>query len=341
MLLTNMLPGHGNGTYKLYAYASDREGNRVLLGTKTIVCDNAHGVKPFGAIDSPGQGGDAAGNSYWNFGWVLTPLTKTVPKNGSTILVYVDGAYVGNLGTAPNVFDQYRADVSTAFPGLNNTGAPGVGGPVGAYLLDTTTYPNGVHTIAWVATDDGGAADGIGSRYFNIFNTGTAPAALAYHREERSDAAIPTKKSLLDLPVSFSSLSVKRGFNPSVPAESIIPDSFGIVRIEMREVERLEISFDPHNPPTPPFRKGGGEATYAGKEGEKAKYVGYMIVGDELRPLPIGSTLAARTGLFSWMPGPGFLGNYDLVFIRGSGLGISARIPVKVTIRPKFERHRE
>jgi hypothetical protein len=179
MLLTNMLPGQGNGTYKLYAYATDKEGNRVLLGTKTITCSNATAVKPFGAIDSPAQGGDASGNSYWNFGWVLTPLTKTVPKNGSTILVYVDGAYAGNLGTAPNVYNQYRADVSTAFPGLNNTGAPGAGGPVGAYLLDTTKYANGVHTIQWVATDDAGAADGIGSRYFKVVNTGSPADAIA------------------------------------------------------------------------------------------------------------------------------------------------------------------
>ncbi len=168
MMLTNMLPGQGNGTVKLYAYAIDREGNRVLLGTKTIVCDNAQATKPFGTIDTPAQGGQASGNAFMNWGWVLTPLTKTVPKTGETILAYVDGVYVGSLAAPPNFYNAYRADVSGAFPGLNNTGAPGAGGPVGLFYLDTTKYANGVHTIAWVATDDRSAADGIGSRYFII-----------------------------------------------------------------------------------------------------------------------------------------------------------------------------
>ncbi|MCX6563183.1 MAG: YCF48-related protein, partial [Candidatus Aminicenantes bacterium] len=91
MLLTNFLPGQGNGTYKLYAYATDKEGNQVSLGTKTITCDNAHASKPFGTIDTPTQGGDASGSLFVNFGWVLTPMPKTVPKNGSTISVWVDG----------------------------------------------------------------------------------------------------------------------------------------------------------------------------------------------------------------------------------------------------------
>ena len=350
MLLTNFLPGQGNGSFKLYAIATDMEGNKVTLGTKMIGCSNATAVKPFGAIDSPAQGGDALGNSYWNFGWVLTPLTKTVPKNGSTILVYVDGAYVGNLSTAPNVYNQYRADVSEAFPGLNNTGAPGVGGPVGAYFLDTTTYPNGVHTIAWVATDDGGATDGIGSRYFNVINTG-ASAVQSYtsdrHREERSDAAISKIEDIFNLPLSFDALSVKREFNLTAPPEKIVPDNFGNVRVEMREVERLEISFDSDNPPSPPFRKEGELHTgvlstirYKKVNNVSATSIlsGHQVVGSEPRPLPIGSTLDQRNGTFSWLPGPGFLGTYDLLFLLTDELGIMRRIPVKITIRPKFEK---
>ena len=103
MLLTNFLPNQGNGTYKLHAFAADKEGNQALLGTKTIVCSNATAVKPFGTIDTPVQGGDASGNPFLNFGWVLTPMPKTVPTDGSTIDVYVDSVKVGNLATAPNV----------------------------------------------------------------------------------------------------------------------------------------------------------------------------------------------------------------------------------------------
>ena len=177
MLLTNFLPNHGNGTYKLYAIATDKEGNQVTLGTKTITCDNAHAVKPFGTIDTPAQGGTASGNRFVNFGWVLTPLTGTVPKDGHTITVYVDSVLLGNLSTPPNLYNAYRSDVSTNFPGLNNTGGPGAGqgGPVGAFFLDTTGYANGVHSIFWIAYDDLGRGDGIGSRFFNIANAGGSP----------------------------------------------------------------------------------------------------------------------------------------------------------------------
>ncbi|MCX6563286.1 MAG: M6 family metalloprotease domain-containing protein, partial [Candidatus Aminicenantes bacterium] len=91
MLLTNFLPNQGNGFYNLHAVAQDREGNRILLGTKTIISQNNSSVKPFGTIDTPTQGGDASGSLFVNFGWVLTPMPKTVPKNGSTISVWVDG----------------------------------------------------------------------------------------------------------------------------------------------------------------------------------------------------------------------------------------------------------
>jgi hypothetical protein len=50
----------GNGTFKLSAIATDAEGNQAVLGSKTITCDNANAVKPFGAIDTPAHGGIAA-----------------------------------------------------------------------------------------------------------------------------------------------------------------------------------------------------------------------------------------------------------------------------------------
>jgi len=311
MLLTNFLPAQGNGTYKLHAFATDKEGNQLLLGTKTITCDNAHAVKPFGTIDTPAQGGDTSGNPFVNFGWVLTPMPKTVPKDGSTIEVYVDGAKLGNLATAPNVYNQYRVDVSTNFPGFNNTGGPGAGGPVGAFYLDTTKLTNGVHTIYWIATDDQGAADGIGSRYFNVVNTGTSANVLSHC--EPLGVAITQLDSILNLPPSFSPLSVKRGFDLTAPPETILPDTYGSIHIAMREVERVEIDL-----------------------GKGTSYRGYLVVGDQLRPLPIGSTLNPLTGTFSWLPGPGFLGEYELVFVAQEASGAAQRIPVRVTIRPKF-----
>ena len=112
LVLTNMLPNQGNGTFRLYAYADDAEGARTLLGAKTIVVDNATATLPFGAIDTPGQGATVAGSGYLNWGWALTPQPKIIPTDGSTIQVYVDGVPQGNP-----IYNLFRSDVSGLFPG--------------------------------------------------------------------------------------------------------------------------------------------------------------------------------------------------------------------------------
>ena len=91
MLLTNMLPNQGNGAYTIVIYAMDREGRVVSIGSRTLTCNNANATRPFGAIDTPGQGGTASGANFVNFGWALTPLPKYIPNDGSTITVFVDG----------------------------------------------------------------------------------------------------------------------------------------------------------------------------------------------------------------------------------------------------------
>jgi hypothetical protein len=320
MMLTNMLPGQGNGVFKIHAVAKDAEGNTVSLGAKTITCGNALGTKPFGTIDTPSQGGDASGAAFVNFGWALTPLPGTIPKDGSTIRVFVDSVFVGRLNTSPNVYNQYRSDVSTLFPGLNNTGGPGVGGPVGAFFLDTTKYANGVHSIAWAVMDDLGREDGIGSRYFNIVNLGGSPAAVG------PDATLPTDTSgllrigLVSSPDSGDAeerrprlvpVPIKRGARGSDPAEVTV-EELGFVELRFR----------------PEAVKGAGE--------DGLRFIGWG--GDESHPLPAGSTLDPETGVFSWMPGPGFLGRHNLHFALSDGENKSAPIAVIVEIIPKKPR---
>jgi hypothetical protein len=160
MLLTNMLPGQGNGSYTLHAWAVDAEGHETLLGSKTITCANASATKPFGAIDTPGQGATVSGSAYAQWGWALTPQPGAIATNGSTITVYVDGLPVGHP-----TYNLYRADVAGLFPGYANSG-----GPVGHLVIDTRTLANGLHTIAWSVADNLGRTEGIGSRYFWVDN---------------------------------------------------------------------------------------------------------------------------------------------------------------------------
>jgi hypothetical protein len=162
LMLTNFLPDDGNGTFVLYAYASDVDGHTVLLGTKTITCDNADSVAPFGAIDTPGQG-EVVSGVVNNFGWVLSPgLRRSDPPGGGTVTVYVDGVPVGSpAGWAS------RDDLSALFPVSQYSG---VNTALGVFALDTTKLANGLHTIAWVVTDNFGVTSGIGSRFFTVSN---------------------------------------------------------------------------------------------------------------------------------------------------------------------------
>ena len=157
MLLTNMLPNQGNGLFVLHAVARDVEGHQMTLGSRTINCQNAGATLPFGTLDTPGQGQTVSGTIV-NFGWALS--SSLIPMDGSTIFVYIDGSFVGHP-----TYNQFRSDIALLFPGYPNTN-----GAIGFLTIDTTQYANGVHTIAWVVTDSGGGARGIGSRYFTIAN---------------------------------------------------------------------------------------------------------------------------------------------------------------------------
>ena len=53
---------------------------------------------------------------------------------------------------------------------------------------------------------------------------------------------------------------------------------------------------------------------------------GHLMVTGQLRPLPIGSTL--KDGAFYWQAGPGFLGEYDLLFDRPGDVPVRVRIVI-------------
>lgn len=158
-LVTNLLPDGGNGTYKIEARATDLSGNEASLGVATIHADNLNAVKPFGALETPGLG-------EWIFGvhkcmgWVLTPQPKTIPPDGSTIDVLVDGKFVGH----PDYGIDY-GDIAQKLPGYNNSN-----GAWGSYMLDTTKLENGTHTIQWRATDDSEMCHVVFSQAFFVLN---------------------------------------------------------------------------------------------------------------------------------------------------------------------------
>lgn len=167
MMMSFGLPRLGNGTFRLYAFAEDATGHRVLLDTKEITSDNDNRVQPFGTIDTPGQGAIISGN-YVNFGWALTPPPKNIPVDGSTVWISIDGVFIGNAD-----YNHFRQDIYDDFSGYENSD-----GAIGFIWIDTTAYTNDTHNIGWYAVDNLGAADGFGSRFFEIQNLGESAGII-------------------------------------------------------------------------------------------------------------------------------------------------------------------
>jgi hypothetical protein len=169
-------------------------------------------------------------------------------------------------------YDIYRSDIAALFPGYANSY-----GAAADFYFDTTAYTNGVHTIAWTAEDNAGNSDGIGSRYFSIQNSAERKAQSAEQRAPGED-----RKPIFEIPVDYPGpVRIIKGYKKNVEPEIMIPNENGIIHINIKELERLEIHF-PDSRPNISF-------------------------------LPIGSTLDVEKGIFYWQPGPGFLGTYELV----------------------------
>lgn len=339
LVLTPMLPHvpagqphGGQGAIALHVLATDAAGNRVWLGrsqhdhaTTRIVLANDGIAKPFGTIDTPGQGAVVSGTVH-NFGWALTPDTDTIsgngdiviPTTGSTMVVFLDGQPVGLVA-----YDQCRGTVGPVVSAgtycdddvanlFGTTTAHPVGTPradnptrhrnldagrgaIGVYSIDTTTLVNGVHTIAWSVTDSAGRTEGIGSRFFTVLNGAVRPVAARRH-------APASVGALADRPLIGAPVWARVGFDLSAPWEPVTPDAAGVRRLAVSELGRVEVSLG-------------------------AEFVdGYLRLPDRLDPLPLGSALIG--GVFSWTPVAGYVGDFELVFVSPAG-----QLPIVITIR--------
>ena len=314
LILSNLLPnipassasGGGVGTFQLYAVATDVEGNQRLLGRSyvdtapvptTVTVANDTIAKPFGAIDTPGQGATVSGTLN-NFGWVLTPDSNTVadgtdilvPVNGSTINVIVDGAAVGtatyNLcrGTVGNPVPTGTLcddDVSSIFrAGGVHRNLDAARGPIGLRTINTATLSNGLHTIQWGVTDSGGRSEGIGSRYFNVLNSASDQGAAARNGEMG-------RPDLFAKPVAEDvAVFGRTGFD--LQRALIGVERVGEVpTIRVPELGRVELQVP------------------------GAKHVAHLANGTA-RSAPVGLALDQETGTLTWSVGPGYLGTYRL-----------------------------
>ncbi len=302
LLLSWGLHNQGNGNYTLYAYAYDVEGHSTLLGTKYINVDNAHADKPFGALDTPGYGETQAG-IFVNFGWALTPVGSSSCRiNSGGVLVGIDS---GPL--VPAMYGDARPDIAAAFPSfLNSANASG------AFYVDTTLLTNGRHQIGWLVTDSCGRQDGVGSRFFNVLNSGSGDTSRDAQPRATGDelagrAAMP--------PVVQRDAETGRTPTDAVAVrqmggdwQDVQPDADGWHIVDVTQGGRIEVQL--------PMVASGTYETFE------------EVLGQH-RPLPSGSSFDAKVSIFYWQPAPAFLGNFDLVFEAPGGEVVRLRVVVK------------
>jgi hypothetical protein len=142
----------------------------------------------------------------------------------------------------------------------------------------------------------------------NVNNPAAASASTFNYGYRHQD-----KFSIEHLPAAASPVYLKKGYKVSRAQNACYPGSDGIITIEIKEGERIEI-----------------QNTSSGY------YCGYMVVGDQLKPLPVGSFLDTKRGIFYWQPGVSFIGKYRLVFIEKSENGEFKRKHINVMIHPKY-----
>ena len=296
LMLTNFLPGLGNGTFRIHAYADDAEGHTTLLGSRTITCTNSAATAPFGAIDTPDQGATVGGAVYNNFGWVLTRGPALAHPPTGTVTVLVDGVAAGSPGGWVS-----RPDLTALFP---VAAYPGVTNALGVATINTTTLANGLHTIAWVVTASNGQSAGIGSRYFTVQNAG-ASIEEGVAGTTDIDAAEPDR----------SAVAARRGYDLDAPFRGVAAGAGGRTTIHGEEMDRFEIALGAP----------AGDETVSG----------YLRTGTDFGPLPAGSHLDPVTGVFTWQPGVGFIYTYDLVFVRRVGAVAVSRREIRIVLNPK------
>jgi hypothetical protein len=320
LMLTNFLPNTGNGTFTFTAYAFDLDGHVASLGSKTVTCNNNASLNPFGAIDTPGQGEVISGAAYGSFGWVLSPgAAKADGADGGTVQVFVDGTFIGTPGGWAA-----RSDLSSLFPVAQYSG---VGKALAIIGVDSTAFTNGLHTYVWNVVDTNGKSGGIGSRFIGISNgsltldphaahasnviAGTNVVEVPHAAALRIDSSRSSLLAEVDrAPADLSTVLGRRGFDLERALQAYPADD-GRIDVQAEELDRIELHL----------------SATSGNE-----YSGYLRTTSGLMPLPVGSHLDASTGAFTWMPGVGFYGAYDLVFVRWTNGVAAARQDVRITL---------
>ena len=144
-----------NGAHTIFVRITFSDASVEDFGTRTVVVDKDLNQAPFGELEMPGPNQPMNG---------VFPVTGWALDNSEVvdIEVMVDGQVIGqaNSGVA-------RPDINHRFPTIPNSANAGF-----IRMLNTSTFTNGVHTLAVRLRDDEGATRVIGRRFVQIMNNG-------------------------------------------------------------------------------------------------------------------------------------------------------------------------
>ena len=142
----------------------------------------------------------------------------------------------------------------------------------------------------------------------------TAAGAMTAAGEAPAHAALraTNPEAIADAPLDSGAIVGRRGWDLAAPYLAFAAGGSGRVVVRSEEVNRVELRLGPAE-----------------------HYSGHLRTSEGLSPLPIGSHLDATTGVFTWAPGVGFVGAYDLVFVRWDGAAAVARHEVRIILEPK------
>ena len=230
--------------------------------------------------------------------------------------MWVDGVPVGHP-----TYNQYRPDIATLFPGYANSD-----GAVGFFYLDPSSLAEGAHSIAWSVEDSLGRLDGIGSRYFMVEHASGGVGAGGVGAKDLSP--LPGEPAITGIVDAPQPLRVRRGFAGT--EETVYPGRDGQVVIVTQGNQPLEIRLDPDFQVGEPglLRQHPDPRLPVGP----ARFFGCERVASDLRRLPVGSRLDPQTGVFTWLPGPGFRGEFVLEFLGHQGGAALARQRIRVRV---------
>ena len=291
MLLTNFLPNQGNGTFRAPCVSpTTRRARRRCSARAPSPAPTRVATHPLRRDRHAAQGRDRQRQRYNNFGWVLVPGTAAC-RPARRRVGERRHRRRGRRGAV-------RMDVPSGHLGAVSSPS------VSRRELDARRVhvrpvdADRRHAHHRVGRDGRprGTRRASGSRYFTVAN-GSVPLADGRRGRWLSARTLPASARPRHWP--RRAMTGRRGFNLAAP------------------YARVDLGAD-------------GRATLAGRgtrsrsscsvggEGDPS-VTGHLTDRQRLGPLPIGSHLDAATGVFTWQPGVGFVGAYDLVFVRWIG----------------------